>query len=350
MDLYRYDLATDELVDLSATPGGNGAQVLGVVGSDREAERVYYVAKGQVVPGEGTVGQANLYLWEEDGTGDGRTRFIASLLPDPEIFGNPDKGDRANWSDLTGDWTARTSPDGRYLLFQSKASIPGHEEGGLTQVYRYDAEANEAAGRLDCVSCNPEGEPPLGGSFVTRIAMNSVQLWELPRVLTADGRAFFTTRDDLLPADTNGKNDAYAWREGELELLSTGTSNRDSLFYNASLDGSDWFVLTGEALVPQDGDDLADLYTAHVNGGFASQFATPAPGCTGEECRSAGTEPPAGQPTTQGFTGPGNKTRPKARRCPKGKRRVKARNGKPRCVKRRSAKRNRANSNRRASR
>jgi hypothetical protein len=336
-DLYRFDIEADELVDISATAIGNGAEVQGVLGADAEAERVYYAAKGEVIPGQGTPGQANVYLWEDDGSPGGTNRFIASIAPyKPGTIDSPESlGDSSNWS-LDSASTARVTADGRYLLFQSAASIPGGEEGGLTQVYRYDAEADGGAGRLDCVSCNSGGETPIGPAAVTPGAFG-LQYRELPRNLTEDGRVFFTSKDALLPADTNGQDDVYAWTEGELNLISTGTSPRGSNFNNASLDGSSVLFYTSDALVPQDGDDLVDLYDARVNGGLASQFAVPHPGCSGEECRGAVTPPPASQsPLTPSFSGPGNA---KPRRCPKGKRKVTLRNGKTRCVKRKGHKR-----------
>jgi len=170
-----------------------------------------------------------------------------------------------------------------------------------------------------------------------------------------DGRVFFTSQDGLLPADTNGQNDVYLWNRGELRLISSGSSPEGARFYSASADGEDLFFLTADALVPQDSDDLVDLYDARVNGGFASQFATRPPSCGGEECRGVGTQPPNIRGAlTPSFEGPGNP------RCPKGKRLVKARNGKTRCVKKKHAKRHhrkqhhhrkkRASNDRRASR
>lgn len=351
-DLYRYDFETDRLIDISATKGGDGARVDGVVGIDGDAERVYYVGAGVVTDDTGAggqppvAGQANLYLWEDDGTADGHTRFIASLLPFVSAFTDP--GDGFNWRRWDDGKLSRTTADGRYLLFQSKAAIPGFQTGGVTQVYRYDAEANGGEGELECVSCNPDGEAPLGPASLPG-HWSSDQAWELPRTLAEDGTVFFTSQDDLLDRDTNGVEDAYMWRDGQVHLLSTGTSPEKSRFFNASADGSDAFFLTFEALVPQDRDVLADLYTAHVNGGFASQFATPPPGCAGEECREGVAPPPPGpSPTSSTLQGPGDRTQPKPRRCRKGQRRVKARNGKTRCVKRRKP--NRANPNRRASR
>jgi hypothetical protein len=357
-DLYRYDFEADRLIDISATLGGDGARVQGLVGTSAAGDRVYYVALGQVLPGQGVAGQPNLYLWEDDGTAAGRTRFIGTL--DPTSNPNPTRGDDESiWLGRFAEARARVSADGAHLAFLSRAPLTGydnHQAPGsascdaagpaipgerCAQVYLYDAGAG-VAGDLRCLSCDLAGTP-IGPALVTtpEDGLGS----DPPRFLSEDGhRVFFTSPDPLLARDTNGRLDAYEWEAegagsceqagGCLSLLSSGTGNDDSFFHAASADGSDAFFRTRDQLVPQDGDTLADLYTAHVGGGFLSQQELPPPSCAGEECRGAGSQPPTGQgPLTSSFAGPGN-AKPEAKaRCPKGKRQVKARNGKSRCVK-----------------
>jgi len=290
-DLYRYDVEDDELVDISATSGGNGADVVHVLGFDDAGDRVYYVARGAVVPGDGpggdpdpVPGEPNVYLWEDDGTARGTTRLVATLSP----------ADSSNWFNLGGRWTARTTPDGAQLVFQSEASLPGSGGAGVVQVYRYDTEAGGGAGELVCVSCNPSGNQPIGPSSVPRhVLSDGVQRWELPRALSEDGRrVFFDSEDALVPGDSNGEIDAYMWEDGEVNLLSTGTSETESHFYNASRSGDDAFILTDQALVTQDKDDLVDLYDARVGGGFPS--APDRPDCDGDECQEGSMVPPPG--------------------------------------------------------
>jgi hypothetical protein len=360
-DLYRYDFEADELVDISATPSGNGAQVEGVVDTSDAGDRVYYVALGQVVPGQGTAGQPNLYLWEDDGTAKGTTRFIGTLDP---VFSLAAAGnaDSWNWS-WTSHKRAQAAADGSDLAFVSRAPLTGydnHQAGSANscdptsakassepcmQLYRYDADANGGAGELLCVSCDVGDLPTDAVAVVTR---ENGFTQGRPRMISEDGRrVFFTSPDSLLPADTNGRFDAYMWEAdgagscqqagGCTSLLSSGTGNGDSYFHGASADGDDAFFRTRDQLVPQDGDTIADLYTAHVGGGFLSQQALAPPSCAGEECRGEGTRPPSGSsPLTSVFSGPGNAARKPATRCPKGKRKVKARGGRTRCVKRKS--------------
>lgn len=283
-DLYRYDIDADELTDISATPvdGSDGAQVQGVLAASSDADRVYYVALGQVLPGEGIAGEPNLYLWEDDGTADGATRFVATLSA----------ADSSNWFHLTSQWTARATPDGGHITFLSAAAIPGHDNGGAAQVYLYDAEAQNGAGDLTCVSCDADAAAAAGPAAIPlHESLSSAQAWELPRYLSEDGRrVFFNSPDALVTRDTNGEVDAYMWEDGEVSLLSTGQSSRESRFFNASANGDDVFILTGEALVAQDKDDLVDLYDVRVGGGF------PAPqsdaDCAGDECQGSGAVAP----------------------------------------------------------
>jgi hypothetical protein len=107
-----------------------------------------------------------------------------------------------------------------------------------------------------------------------------------PRPVTDDGsRVAFTTPASLVPRDTNGRLDAYLWEDGQLYLLSSGTSPDDSYAFAISASGDDAFFRTRQSLVGQDGDTLIDLYTARVGGGFASQQNEPAAGCEGETCQ-----------------------------------------------------------------
>lgn len=348
-DLYRYDFAADELVDLSVgTEGSQPARVEGVLDFSDDGDRIYYVAYGQVVPGEGVDGQPNLYLWEDDGTPDGSTRYIATL--DGAAGGA--LRDELGWSWKEDKTAAQATPDGSKLLFQSLAGLAGNDTAGTSQVYLYDAEANGGAGRLSCVSCN--AQPPANHAFAPSSLAPFQETGvivardDAPTAISDDGsRIAFSSPDPLLARDTNDAYDAYLWEDGELSLLSSGASNRASYTYGLSASGDDAFFKTAEQLVPQDGDTSYDIYTAHVNGGFLSQQQIEPPSCSGEECHGAGPQPPAGPaPLTSSFQGPGNPPLP-PRRCGRGKRRVKAANGRTRCVKKR---RHRANRNRRAGR
>ena len=341
-DLYRYDVEADQLIDLSAgTSGEAPADVLGVVEISDSGDRVYFTAIGQVVPGEGAGdGRPNVYLWEDDGSATGSTRFLATL----------EWEDEPTWSAFFNKG-AQASSDGRFLAFESRSSLTGYDAGGLPQLFLYDTEAGDGDGGLTCISCDLDGVstgPPL---IPVQSATGAVSQ-QYPRWVSDLGQIVFSSPDPLAAQDTNGKYDAYMWDGAAPVLLSPGSAGEDAYAFGISVSGDDALFRTRERLVPADGDGLVDIYTAHVNGGFASQFATSPPSCAGEECRGAVAQPPAARgPLTSAFQGRGNATaRPKPRRCGKNKRRVKARNGKTRCVKRERPQQHRSNRNRRTSR
>src|SRR5262249_45064483 len=137
----------------------------------------YFVATG-VLSGnqngngeEATKGVPNLYEWHEDPTTHAAaTTFIASLLPaGPE-------GDGDDWiafdsGKLKEGKTSRVNPNGTAVLFMSKASLTGYENGrpgasmcseGPRQVacpefFLYSADEPLSASNPVCVSCNPSG-------------------------------------------------------------------------------------------------------------------------------------------------------------------------------------------------
>jgi hypothetical protein len=258
-NLYEYDVNDATLTDL--TPGATAA-VMGVLGASEDGSYVYYAAEGALA-GAATAGQPNL-LVEHDGT----TTFIGTL----------DAGDSSDWS---ANGSARVTPDGTHLAFDSLASLTGYDNTDAntaspdTEVFLYDAVANQ----LSCASCNPSGASPIGSSSIE--AGNNPDY--VQRNLSADGsRLFFNSEDALSPRAIDGKQNVYEYEHGQVYLISSGTSSDDSTFLDASSSGDDVFFRTREQLVAQDTDDGLDVYDARVGGGFPTQ---PAPtGCQGEEC------------------------------------------------------------------
>jgi hypothetical protein len=378
-DLYRFDAASGALSDVTVDKGNpNGAEVKGILGISEDGSYVYYVANG--VPdgvsnspngrGESATlgtcqgkgdsnnlnfsGECNLYLRH-----GAQTMFIARLDAGG-IF-----SDAANWEPALArqsarENTARVSADGQTLLFRSKRQLGPYPNGAVPELYRY--QAGEAA--AGCISCNPTGTAAVAAPSLQSIEpfLPVVKPPGRPAILTrnlsADGkRVFFESSDKLVAADTNGEEgcplagqanvpscqDVYEWEAngsgscessaqngGCLYLLSSGTSPEPSFFADASASGKDAFIFTRDALVPQDQDQIQDVYDARVDGGLVAQHVV-APGiCEGESCKPGLASPPGFQsPQTPGFSGPGNvKAKPG---CPKGKRAV-HRHGKRSCV------------------
>jgi hypothetical protein len=307
-NLYEFDVSSGALTDV--TPAIK-AEVQGVLGTSEDGTYLYFVADG-ALEGGATSEEPNLYVYHA-----GTTKFIATLDPN----------DNLDWeASHQFDRTARITPDGRHLAFESIRSLTGYDNTfaagascgeGLgehcPEVFEYSAEPSE----LLCVSCNPSGVRPLGPSTIGHHAETNFQAENyLSRNLSDDGtRLFFDSSDALLPAATNGKQNVYEHEQdgagschqagGCLYLISTGNSSEDSLFEDASATGNDVFFTTDQQLLPQDVDTARDLYDARVGGGIPEPSLTPP--CTGESCRPpASPVPPATVAASISFVGPGN--------------------------------------------
>ncbi|HET9676943.1 MAG TPA: hypothetical protein VFP21_05515 [Solirubrobacterales bacterium] len=140
----------------------------------------------------------------------------------------------------------------------------------------------------------------------------------MQRTVLDDGQVFFQTKNPLSPQDVNGNDDVYVYRNGVSRLISSGTGFGGSVFLDASIDGSDVFFASGEALVSSDADGGREtVYDARVDGGFPEPGPPDVPCGSDEACRSSGAIPPpsvAGSATST-FAGAGN---PRPQRCRRG--------------------------------
>lgn len=301
-DLYRYDVATGALADVTASTQGAG--VLGVIGASDDASTVYLAATAQLVPGKGEAGAANVYRWKHDGTPDGELSFVATIGTVAEATGFG----ALNWATpSTFVPPVQVSSDGRFLALLARRALTAHDTAGKVQAYRYDADT----GAIDCVSCAPGGAPPNADADFRHFTRA-----EPYRVVSDRGDVAFHTEDAVLPADRNGVRDVYLYGAGGPRLVSTGADPSLSTLAGISRSGRDVFFSTREPLVADDADDLIDLYDARIGGGFASP-AHPAP-CEADACqgRPAGTQS-APDPASRTFSGPGNLPAPAKKRTTK---------------------------------
>jgi hypothetical protein len=194
-----------------------------------------------------------------------------------------------------------------------------------TELFLYNA----ADGQLACPSCNPTGEAPLGNSTLRRI--NAAPAWlPQPHYLTNQGRLYFDSGDRLSPRDVNGRvEDVYESEpggvgscgvpEGCVQLISPGTGTVDSNLLAVDGTGANVFFTTRERLVPRDTDDLIDLYDAREGGGFREEGEISPKPCGGEACQGQQQVPrEVPGPGTADFQGAGN-PKPARSSCPKGK-------------------------------
>jgi hypothetical protein len=338
-----------DLTTADANGGGVGSGVAddltpgGVVAISADARRVYFVAGGALVDGA-TAGAPNLYLWQEDGG----LRLIAKLDGRPHPAGSfSGMADGAVWSFDRANGSgprfrdARTTADGRLLLFRSRMDLTDQGTGDSYQLYLYDVAQDD----LTCVSCATSvGGTRTDTELKRRAPANLAPGW-LTRNLSRDGRrVFFDTADPLVADDSNGRVDVYEWEAGVTRLISSGSGSADSFFLDASEDGDHVFFTTRRRLACVDTDDLVDVYDAQL-GGSALPCAAP-PSCSGSDCpESTSAAPTFLAPATSSFRGRGNEppARRNARKCRRGfvvKRVRRTR----RCVKRTPAPRSRKRS------
>ncbi len=325
----------------------------GLLGAGDDASRIYFVSEealgGLNAEGRSAAGgEPNLYLHE---AGGGLT-FIGTLsTADVLLSGGTAK---SPVSLEPRNHAARVSPDGEHAAFLSTGSPTGFDNTDANsgepdaEVYVYDAQAQS----LHCVSCDPSGIRPSGrevaeginagvGLWAAALIPGQYQLYG-SRPLSTDGRRlFFESFEALVPHDSNRTLDVYEWEApgagsceesspaysapsgGCLSLISSGQSSAASEFIDASVDGSDVFIRTGQSLVGQD-QGLIDLYDARVGGGFPLPQGPPA-ACEGEACQSPSAPPNDPTAASASFEGGGNLVEERNARCPKGKLRRKGR-------------------------
>jgi DNA-binding beta-propeller fold protein YncE len=363
---------------------GESAEVVGnVLGISEDGSYVYFVANGVLSAEAQAQGAAagrcvarataqaepgatcNLYLahYDAEDAEWEAPRFIARLSQE-------DQPDWGSGSPSLSRLTARVSPNGRYLAFMSKEPLTGYDnvEASETgsgardeEVYLYDAEEQQ----LVCASCNPSGAEPHGvfdreasgegkGLLVDRLGAwkesereeqggaggrDAIDHWlagSIPgwtaieestafyqsRYLSNEGRLFFDSSDELVPAAKNGKEDVYEYEPeglgschsspGCVALISGGESNHESAFLDASEDGDDVFFLTNQPLVSSDQETSFDVYDARVCSASSPCLSPPAesaPLCESlETCRPADTSVSTlpGAAGSAAFSGPEN--------------------------------------------
>jgi len=439
-NLYEYDFDKPEgkqLTDLTVNAEANGAAVLGLVTASEnvgeENSYVYFVANGVLASNEnanketaqrGNCKQGeeeltgertcNLYVAHYDG-GSWKTKFIATLTGGSgENSGSELLGDERDWVGYEGgtlgydtgpeSHTARVTPNGAMLAFESERSLTGYDnepvepgageneykctEGGsgitksnlavpCREVYLYDA----VTGKLVCASCDPSGARPVGAAELggqERSGLLPASVYYLSRNLSENGgRLFFQSSDALVPHDSNRRLDVYEWEQpaspaeaakaensctfssptfsassgGCVFPISDVAGDFKSKFVDASASGDNVFIATEDQLVPEaDADSRANVYDARVGGGFP--VTTPRPPCNnGDSCKPPVSSQPGvfGAPASATFFGPGNPTpagggasNPQKKTTKKTVRCKKGlvKNGKGKCVKRKKPKKN----------
>jgi hypothetical protein len=306
----------------------------------------------------------NLYVRRFAGGEWQPTQFIAALSSEDQ----PDWLSPGEYDDLT-DLTSRVSPNGKFLAFMSNRSLTGYDNEDLSsehanevrldeEVYLYDA----STGQVSCASCDPTGERPTGvldtknagegiGLLVSRPTtweLFGVDHWlagSLPgwtsvsasdalyqsRYLSNEGRLFFNSADALVPLakptrneEVNGEDqqvgveNVYEYEPsglgacgqpaGCVALVSSGESESESAFLDASATGNDVFFLTAQPISSQDKDSNFDIYDAHVCETSSPCVSPPSETIT--KCEEEGGEACQPYAPAPGFAAPASATLP----------------------------------------
>jgi hypothetical protein len=256
-----------------------------------ETGDIYFYSPELLDGSRGFPGKRNLYVYR-----NGAVQYVATFEPNQ------------------GATRFNVSTDGSHAAFITSTRLTAFDNAGFDEMYTYDT----ATRAIKCVSCIPTGAAP------TADVEGSLQ----GRFMTNDGRAFFSTKDSLIPADANGIIDVYEFVNGRPQLISSGTGDNGGNPFQpiglagVSADGVDAYFATYDTLVGQD-ENGAQLkfYDARTNGGFP--FEKPAAPCeAADECHGADSSapPPLELGTTAALGKGGNlqAAKKKNKKCKKG--------------------------------
>jgi hypothetical protein len=310
---------------VSHDPGGQAAEVQGVVRVSPDGSRVYFVAHGELLTlvqraaleAEGRpvphVGADNLYVYD---SATETTAFVAELC---SAIGHSASVEDSRCPTANSDeflWLKREAQaqtagvDSRFLVFATYAQLTPSDTNVAKDVYRYDA----VSGRIDRVSLGERGFDDNGnrtvlgaggevlGAEITPSKVSGKQFVSeehqmATRAVSEDGsRIVFTSAEPLSEAAANGLDNAYEWHEssgpaeGSVSLISSGVSTEPVPSVLISPNGVSVFFATTDGLVPQDTDGLFDWYDARLGVGFPTPPGERRP-CEGDACQGPLTNP-----------------------------------------------------------
>ena len=282
-DLYRYELPSTsnpnpspDLIDV--TSSGPNAQVQRVLCTSEDGSTVYFVAQGVLASDHDALGEAardgdyNLYAWHQDASHpEGQTAFIGRLTSSADI----------------ASLRSEVTPDGRYFVFSAYSTLTPTDTDEASDVYRYD----DVSGELIRVSVGATGTGGNGDGLNAEIPINvgsshpiegAAARYEHPAVTNDGAEIVFTTSEALTADDGNGASDAYIWKDGRTSLISTGSVGGGASAADIDGSGRNVYFSSSQQLTQEDTDSVADVYDAHINGGFS--FAR-VESCVGEACQ-----------------------------------------------------------------
>jgi hypothetical protein len=276
-----------------ASPNTCGVVAVGGGGGVASDGGAVYFLSPEAIGGEGSANQPNLFVVQPGNA----PQFVATLEAE-----NPLVRDSVKDSEVHHFGDFQTTSDGEFAAFTTKLPLdPSYNNAGFGEVYRYGLDTET----LNCVSCIPTEAPPTTSATLPVGGLG----------LDNEGRVFFNSREQLTAVDKNGNQDAYEWKEGRVQLISTGTSPNDVSLLGVDRGGADVYFFTRDTLVPNDHNGQAmKIYDAREEGG---RFVIPPepPCAASDECHGPGTQA-APPPSIGTFRGTGGQAKP-AQKCRK---------------------------------
>ena len=233
-DTYMWHNGVVELVTTGAT-GGNGGQTATVVGKSRDGVHAVFTTSESLVAGD-TDATVDVY---------DHANGVTSLVSTGPTGGN-------GAVSITPTTRESVSHDGSHVYFTTSESLVADDTDTAVDVYVRSGSVTSL------VSTSPSGAPSQNASFVGASGQGS--------------RAFFSTNEQLVAADTDSVVDMYERVGGTTHLITLGPNGGNGafavdptfsgLFNPISDDGSRVFFNTREPLVDSDTDVWQDVYVA----------------------------------------------------------------------------------------
>jgi hypothetical protein len=234
-DIYERSGGTTKLLS-TGTIGGTAELDAWFKGSSDDGSRVFFQTEEALTSAD-TDSQADIY----ERTGTTTTLLSTGTGGGNGAFGASFKG---------------CSADGSRVFFETDERLTSADTDSNTDVYQ------RSGGTTTLLSTGPGGGNGVMDAFVGGASKDGTHVW-------------IETKEPLVAADTDGRQDVYERTGGTTALASTGPSGGngafDASFQSASDDGTRAWIGTFERLAPTDTDSVFDVYER--SGGTTTQVS-----------------------------------------------------------------------------
>jgi hypothetical protein len=295
-------------------PGALLGREYGVAISD-DGSTVYFVANGALTANAPVAGN-KLYRYD---VADDATRYIATITPNSSGFEPLFPTPNGHFLDFTANSVEGPSIEShtgvdqvyRYSVTSNQVVCASCPRGGAPGGGTASQPVVEAASGSVLVPSDITPMPQVisnDGRYVFFNTTDHLAPEDTSRLATGSPEQVIGEAYEWVAQETDGCTDP----EGCQRLLSSGTeSHVGSPLLGGSADGSSVFFLTHSQLLPSDTDERNDIYDAQIGGGFPE--SAPVTPCSGEICQGEPTKSPSfAEPGSQSFVGSGN-LHPRAR-------------------------------------